>query len=61
MVVEFLSGSQLDLGSSFATIASKCDTEQEISPCSSAEREDVGTSPSGHYSICIKYLLSVAH
>lgn len=32
MVVEFLSGSQLDLGSSFATIASNFDTEKEISP-----------------------------
>ena len=32
VVVKFLSGSQLDLGSSFATIASNCCTEKEISP-----------------------------
>lgn len=40
MVVKFLSRSQPDLGSSFATIASNCDTEKETSARSSAERED---------------------
>lgn len=43
MVVRFLSGSQLDLGSSFASIVSNCDTEKETSLCFSAEREDVAT------------------
>lgn len=59
MVMKFLSGSQLDLGPSFATIASNCDAEKEIHPCSSAEMGDVSTS--GWYWICTEYLCSVAH
>lgn len=37
MVVKFVSGGQLDLGSSLPTVASNCDREKEISPYSSAE------------------------
>lgn len=37
MVVKFVPGGQLDLGSSLPTVASNCDSEKEISPYSSAE------------------------
>lgn len=37
MVVKFVLGGRLDLGSSLPTVASNCDSEKEISPYSSAE------------------------